>query len=106
MGGKVEEAKVASFTSCCKFLFTGGDKTHHVSGLAILSVSNARLYNPIVNSPQNAELPPKGLYLYADVMEGRLSYTINDLQDCNGLWLDSRLGRHTAHIPAAIVPEA
>lgn len=49
-------------------------------------------------------------FTYADVVVGSLSYTIHDLQDlflaCNGLWLDSRVGCHTAHIPAAIVSEA
>ncbi|KAH0542794.1 hypothetical protein FGG08_002842 [Glutinoglossum americanum] len=60
-----------------------GPLRHSVSKITDLNQSNARIWNLFINSSKDAELPPNGLYIFADVRD--LAY---------------------AHVQAALLPEA
>ena len=46
-----------------------GPLAHTVKNTSELNESTARIYNNFVNSKKEADLPPDGLYLYADVRD-------------------------------------
>ena len=79
-----------------------GPLAHTVKKTSDLNESTARIYNLFVNSSKDAELPPNGLYLYADP---RVS------QYCPDRFVNVRLTQETqevaaAHTSAIFTPEA